>query len=68
MITSLGQQRPDMAPGCPEKFDLKFLAYAWRFHARERHVIEEMIATTTANAVRLQSDADIENFLDELTT
>jgi len=32
MSTRFGRVRPDMAPGCPEYLDLRFLAYVWRFH------------------------------------
>ena len=28
---SYGKVRPDMAPGCPEKFDWEFLKYVWNF-------------------------------------
>jgi adenylate kinase family enzyme len=65
-IGSLGRQRPDIAPGCPEKIDLKFIAYAWRFHNRERRIIEEQLANASAIVLRLQGDVDIEKFLDEL--
>lgn len=33
---SHGQVREDMAPGCPEKFDLAFLGYVWRYRTRSR--------------------------------
>ena len=29
--TLLGRTRPDMAEGCPERFDLDFLLYVWRW-------------------------------------
>ncbi len=31
-ISYRGRQRPDMAPGCPEKLDRKFLRWVWRFN------------------------------------
>ncbi len=31
IITGYGRTRPDLAPGCPEKIDLEFLRWAWRF-------------------------------------
>ncbi len=34
--TSHGRVRPDMAPGCPERFDWEFLRYVWRFNRLER--------------------------------
>jgi adenylate kinase family enzyme len=31
-----GQVRPEMAEGCPERFDLEFIRYVWTFRARQR--------------------------------
>lgn len=31
-----GRSRADMAPGCPERFDLEFLRYVWRFRRDKR--------------------------------
>jgi len=31
VISGFGRTRPDLAPGCPEKIDLEFLRWAWRF-------------------------------------
>ena len=33
-LTSWGQTRPDMAPGCPERFELDFLRFVWDWHGR----------------------------------
>jgi adenylate kinase family enzyme len=40
-----GQTRPEMAPGCPEKIDLKFLHYIWTFEKREAPQFEAMLAS-----------------------
>lgn len=39
-----GRIRPEMAPGCPERIDLKFLHYVWTFERREAPQFEEMLA------------------------
>ena len=31
-----GQVRPEMAPGCPEKVDLEFFRYVWKFRENVR--------------------------------
>lgn len=31
-----GRVRPEMAPGCPERLDLAFLRYVWRYRQRHR--------------------------------
>lgn len=36
VIGSYGRTRPDMAPGCPERLDIAFLVYVWRYRRRER--------------------------------
>lgn len=33
---SYGRVRPEMAPGCPEKFDLGFLRWIWDYRAKRR--------------------------------
>jgi len=37
--THRGQIRPDMAPGCPERFDPGFLLWLWRFPRNTRPVM-----------------------------
>jgi adenylate kinase family enzyme len=34
--TSYGQVRPEMAPGCPERFEWAFLRYVWSYRAQQR--------------------------------
>jgi len=31
VLSQYGRTRADMAPGCPERFDLEFLRYTWRY-------------------------------------
>ena len=33
---SYGKVRPEMAEGCPEKFDLEFFRYVWTYRRRQR--------------------------------
>ena len=33
---SYGKVRPEMAPGCPERFDWVFLSYVWTYRATQR--------------------------------
>ncbi|MCO6185933.1 AAA family ATPase [Rhizobium sp. L1K21] len=40
----MGRVRPAMAPGCPEKMDLEFLAYIWNFERDHAPSIEEQFA------------------------
>lgn len=36
VITNHGKVRPDMGAGCPERFDLDFLKWVWRFNKNKR--------------------------------
>lgn len=36
ITTRYGQVRPEMAPGCPERFDAEFLHYVWTFRRAQR--------------------------------
>lgn len=33
---AFGRTRPDMAPGCPEKFSWEFYVYAWKYHREKK--------------------------------
>lgn len=35
-VSGYKRVRPDMAEGCPERFDAEFLRYIWTFNAKER--------------------------------
>ncbi len=45
-----GQQRPDMAPGCVERYDRAFVKYVWGFRDRERPKIITALETLGAGA------------------
>lgn len=36
IVTSYGKVRPEMAPGCPERFDPAFLHYVWTYGKFQR--------------------------------
>lgn len=57
--------RPDMAAGCPEKLDVKFLRWIWRFPRDSRPSILEQLARLEVNqrVVRLRSVGAVREFL-----
>lgn len=59
-----GRVRADMTPGCPERFDLKFLTYVWTFPklARPRIVASLERFAPHAQLHHLRSDADAARF------
>ncbi|MCE8000436.1 MAG: AAA family ATPase [Rhodobiaceae bacterium] len=63
-----GATRPDLADGCPEKFDPAFYKWIWDFPNRSLPRIQEALATIGAHAkqVTITSDADAQAFLESL--
>lgn len=49
VATSFGRVRPDMADGCPEKIDLEFIKWVWRFRRDIRPSILEDLDTYFAD-------------------
>ena len=60
--------RPDMAAGCGEKFDPKFLHWVWTYPSESRPKILARLEEFAAGkrVVRLRSDAEVEKFLAEV--
>ena len=60
-----GRSRPDMAPGCPERFDLDFWKFIWNFNRLSVPRMEAAIAAfgPHLSIVRLRSDREIAAFL-----
>jgi adenylate kinase family enzyme len=66
-VTTLrGTVRPDAAPGCPERFDLAFLAYVAAFRMNKTPAIERRLAAFGGTVVRLRRPAEAQVFLDRL--
>ncbi|MFO6447257.1 AAA family ATPase [Erythrobacter sp. NE805] len=55
--TMRGRVRPDMAEGCPERFDAGFFWYVARWKAGPRKRTEARLAGYRGNLVRLRSPA-----------
>lgn len=60
-----GATRPEMPEGCPERFDLAFMAWIWNYPSRSRKKVLSLIQESgdTKNIIRLRSNGDIESFL-----
>lgn len=65
---SYGRVRPDMAPGCPERFDASFLQYVWTFNRSERPKILQALATygSHQHPVVFRRDGDVSRFMASL--
>lgn len=61
-----GRSRPDMAEGCPERFDLEFWRYIWNFNRVTGPRMAAGIAAVAPHleVIRLTGDREIAAFLD----
>lgn len=64
-LTYQGRNRPDMAPGCPERFDLDFLRWIWNYPQRSRPKTVALLRELQAEKriVWLQSPGALRQFL-----
>jgi adenylate kinase family enzyme len=64
VVQYAGRTRPDLAPGCPEKFDAAFYHYIWTYRRRRLPRIERAIAEHfRGRLVRLRSSREVAAFL-----
>ena len=63
-----GRTRPDLPPGCPERFDLEFLFWTWNYPERSRQRVDARLEALPASATvhRLTSTRAAEQFLDSV--
>lgn len=62
-LTHLGRTRADLAPGCPERFDLGFLKYIWHFNRDHRPRLLAALAQFQGRVVTFRRPAEIEAWL-----
>jgi adenylate kinase family enzyme len=57
--------RPDMAEGCPERFDLEFILWVWNYKKRTKPKIVRKLNETSHNkkVIWVRSDTEAERFL-----
>ena len=64
VILNHGKVRPDMAEGCPERFDWEFFKYIWNFNKNNRVLNQTRIAKTKhAKAIVLKNRKEKQAFL-----
>jgi len=69
VATTYGRVRPDLAPGCPERFDREFLRFIWNFNTNSRPRILAMLAEHGGHLspIVFRRDLDVMGFLAGLT-
>lgn len=68
LIRYRGQNRPDLAPGCPERFDWPFLKWIWNYPEADRPIVVANIARYTGGrtVIVLKSPREVGAFLTRL--
>ena len=64
VLGSLGKTRPDMAEGCPERFDLEFLKFVWNFRKKKRAGILALLEGANAEIHIFRSRKEAKRYLD----
>lgn len=65
VLTTFGKVREDMAPGCPERFDVEFLRYIWSFKRRYDPAI--LAALQGRNFAHLKSAREVDHWLEHVS-
>jgi adenylate kinase family enzyme len=68
VLSTFGQVRCDMAPGCPERFDWVFTKWVWNYRRDQYPLIETSLKTHFAGGtlIVLKSPRETDRFLKEL--
>ena len=67
VISSYGRVRPDMAKGCPERFDRELVKWIWNFNKENRVRNYTWIAKAKhAKAIVLKNRREVKQFLESL--
>lgn len=64
VLGSYGKVRPDMAPGCPERFDREFVKWIWNFNKTHREQNYQYLGQAKhAKIVVLKNRKEVDAFL-----
>ncbi len=63
LLSHFGRTRPDMAPGCAERFNFEFWRYAWRYRSDVLPRREARLAAVDIPVVRLRSPRETDAWL-----
>ena len=62
-LFGFGRPRADVAPGCPERFDPKFILWVWNYPRRSRPKTLRLLETTAKPVVVLNSPAAVRRWI-----
>jgi hypothetical protein len=58
-----GRARAEVAPGCPERFDWKFILWVWNYPTRSRPKTLRLLATVAIPVVTLRSAGAVQQWV-----
>jgi len=62
-LLGYGRSRPDVAPGCPERFDWAFLKWVWNYPKRSRPKTLALLRAYPGSVVTLYSNGEIRRWI-----
>ena len=66
VLGNYGRTRPDMAPGCPEKFDPAFLKWVWNWRKNHRSRVLALLEESPAQKIILKNRRQVNRFLNNI--
>ncbi len=66
VIQNYGKCRPDMGKNCPERLDIQFLRYVWRFPREQKPKIMECLNQTEIPIFIAKNRGEAERFLSKI--
>ena len=67
VLTTYGTVRPDMAEGCPERFDWEFLQWVWNFNKNKRKKYYDLLSAQTGKEIYiLKNRREVKRFLGQI--
>ncbi len=67
-VTNFGKTRPDMTPGCPEKLDLEFAKWIWRYEQDARPDIAEAVRQAPCDSIIFAHPRDLTSWLQRISS
>ena len=67
--TGHGRVRPEMSPGCPERFDADFLHYVWTFRQKQRPQLARFLEGLRSDQIlmRFTRRSEADRYLHDLS-
>jgi adenylate kinase family enzyme len=63
-----GRTRPDLAAGCPERWDPEFIRFVWTFARRDRIAVEQQLESANLPVIRLRTPGEVAAFTRDVST